>query len=37
MIVIPNLLGIVLWSPPLDEQRNSARGIKFCQVRLNKS
>uniref|UniRef100_A0A914E0Z4 glutaminase n=1 Tax=Acrobeloides nanus TaxID=290746 RepID=A0A914E0Z4_9BILA len=31
MIVIPNVLGIVLWSPPLDELGNSARGIAFCQ------
>ncbi len=30
MVVIPNVMGISLWSPPLDEFGNSARGLKFC-------
>ncbi|CAH8593275.1 unnamed protein product [Heterobilharzia americana] len=31
MIVVPNLLGIALWSPPIDRHGNSVRGIQFCQ------
>jgi len=30
VIVIPNLMGIGLWSPPLDEKGNSERGLQFC-------
>jgi len=31
LIVIPNLMGICVWSPPLDEMGNSVRGIDFCE------
>ncbi len=31
IIVIPNLMGIGIWSPPLDRQGNSVRGIAFCK------
>jgi glutaminase len=31
MLVVPNLLGLVLWSPRLDELGNSVRGIDFCK------
>ena len=31
MIVIPNVMGIVTWSPRLDSIGNSARGIEFCK------
>jgi glutaminase len=31
MLVVPNLLGMVLWSPRLDELGNSIRGIEFCK------
>ncbi len=31
MIVVPNLLGIAVWSPRLDELGNSVRGIEFCK------
>lgn len=31
MLVVPNLLGMVLWSPRLDEIGNSVRGIEFCK------
>ncbi len=34
-MVIPNRLGICVWSPCLDSQGNSLRGIEFCK-RLNK-
>ena len=32
VIVIPNVMGIGLWSPPLDEKGNSERGLQFCEV-----
>ena len=35
LLVVPNMMGICIWSPPLDEQGNSFRGIEFCK-RLNK-
>ena len=31
MIVVPNVMGICTWSPRVDENGNSARGIDFCQ------
>ena len=33
MLVVPNVMGMVMWSPPLDDYGNSVRGIQFCQVR----
>jgi len=30
MLVIPNLMGVALWSPPLDDIGNSVRGLQFC-------
>uniref|UniRef100_UPI00358E76F2 glutaminase kidney isoform, mitochondrial isoform X2 n=1 Tax=Myxine glutinosa TaxID=7769 RepID=UPI00358E76F2 len=31
LLVVPNVMGIVCWSPPLDKLGNSVRGIHFCQ------
>jgi glutaminase len=31
LIVIPNVMGITVWSPPLDEMGNSVRGVEFCR------
>ena len=31
MVVIPKVMGICLWSPPLDKLHNSERGVQFCQ------
>jgi glutaminase len=31
MVVIPNLLGVCIYSPRLDELGNSVRGIDFCK------
>jgi glutaminase len=31
MTVVPNVLGICTWSPRLDTQGNSVRGIEFCK------
>lgn len=32
MLVVPNVMGIIMWSPLLDECGNSVRGLKFCKV-----
>ena len=34
LLVVPNMMGICIWSPSLDEQGNSFKGIEFCK-RLN--
>ena len=31
MLVIPNVMGIVIWSPKLDNIGNSYRGVEFCK------
>ena len=31
LVVVPNVLGLCVWSPRLDECGNSVRGIKFCR------
>ncbi|MDX2001650.1 MAG: glutaminase A [Chitinophagales bacterium] len=31
MIVVPNLLGMAVWSPRLDAHGNSVRGLEFCK------
>ncbi|RHY34744.1 hypothetical protein DYB32_000683 [Aphanomyces invadans] len=31
LLVIPNVLGLAVWSPRLDEIGNSVRGVQFCQ------
>ncbi|XP_061774540.1 glutaminase kidney isoform, mitochondrial isoform X5 [Nerophis ophidion] len=30
LLVVPNVMGIFCWSPPLDKLGNSVRGIQFC-------
>jgi glutaminase len=30
MVIVPQLMGISVWSPRLDELGNSVRGIEFC-------
>lgn len=32
LLVVPNVMGVMCWSPPLDRLGNSVRGIHFCQV-----
>lgn len=34
LIVVPNVMGICTWSPPLDPLGNSCRGLQFCDVRV---
>uniref|UniRef100_A0A914W3A5 glutaminase n=1 Tax=Plectus sambesii TaxID=2011161 RepID=A0A914W3A5_9BILA len=36
MVVIPNLMGICMWSPPLDAMGNSVRGVEFCKKMVEK-
>ena len=36
MIVIPNVMGIAVWSPRLDEMGNSVRGVDFCKELIKK-
>ncbi|XP_030064835.1 glutaminase kidney isoform, mitochondrial isoform X2 [Microcaecilia unicolor] len=31
LLVVPNVMGLMCWSPPLDKLGNSVRGIHFCQ------
>uniref|UniRef100_A0A671T7D6 glutaminase n=1 Tax=Sinocyclocheilus anshuiensis TaxID=1608454 RepID=A0A671T7D6_9TELE len=30
LLVVPNVMGIMCWSPPLDKLGNSVRGLRFC-------
>ena len=32
MIVVPNVMGLACWSPPLNDEGNSVRGLAFCHV-----
>lgn len=32
MVVVPNLMGLCLWSPRLDQHGNSVRGVAFCEA-----
>ncbi|MFA8298625.1 MAG: glutaminase A [Hyphomicrobiales bacterium] len=36
LVVIPDLMGICIWSPRLDQIGNSVRGIEFCQELANR-
>ncbi|CAB3404819.1 unnamed protein product [Caenorhabditis bovis] len=31
IVVVPNVMGIALYSPPLDKTGNSCRGVAFCK------
>ena len=31
LVVVPNVLGFCMWSPPLDKSGNSVRGVQFCR------
>ncbi len=35
MLVVPNVMGVALWSPPLDQLGNSVRGVQFCKELVN--
>ncbi|MFJ1702759.1 glutaminase A [Kitasatospora sp. NPDC088346] len=36
MLVIPQVMGIAIWSPRLDQLGNSVRGIEFCRRLVEK-
>ena len=36
LVVIPNVMGISIWSPRLDEMGNSVRGVDFCERLIDK-
>uniref|UniRef100_A0A914WQN2 glutaminase n=1 Tax=Plectus sambesii TaxID=2011161 RepID=A0A914WQN2_9BILA len=36
IVVIPNLLGICMFSPPLDKMGNTVRGVEFCKEMIEK-
>jgi glutaminase len=36
LIVIPNLMGVCLWSPALDTLGNTVKGIEFCKHLVSK-
>jgi len=36
MIVIPNVMGISIWSPRLDKHGNTVRGVEFCERLVEK-
>uniref|UniRef100_A0A914UXU1 glutaminase n=1 Tax=Plectus sambesii TaxID=2011161 RepID=A0A914UXU1_9BILA len=36
IVVIPNLMGICMWSPPLDKMGNTVRGVEFCKEMIKK-
>ena len=35
LLVIPNLMAISLWSPPIDSIGNSVRALQFCEELVN--
>lgn len=36
MIVVPNVMGLCVWSPKIDHLGNSVRGIAFCKELVNR-
>lgn len=36
MVIVPNVMGISIWSPRLDKHGNSVRGVEFCERLLEK-
>lgn len=36
MIVVPELMGIAVYSPPLDSHGNSVRGVAFCEALVDR-
>ena len=36
MLIVPNVMGVVIWSPRLDKIGNSVRGIEYCKEIIKK-
>tara|TARA_B110000879_G_scaffold4442_1_gene5901 strand:- start:919 stop:2166 length:1248 start_codon:yes stop_codon:yes gene_type:complete len=36
LLVVPNRMGVCIWSPPLDDQGNSVKGIEVCKILKDK-
>eukprot|EP01135_Chromosphaera_perkinsii_P005396 Nk52_evm1s346 gene=Nk52_evmTU1s346 len=36
MVVVPNVMGYCVWSPKLDRDNNSVRGLKFCKLLIDR-
>lgn len=36
MVVVPNVMGISIWAPPLDQLGNSVKGVAFCEKLIEK-
>ena len=36
LLVVPNVMGILIYSPPLDEHGNSYKGLRYCDRLLEK-
>jgi glutaminase len=36
-VVVPNVCGFCIFSPPLDRMGNSVRGVRFCEVEIIKT
>ena len=32
ILIVPGLMGICTYAPPLDQYGNSARGVQFCEM-----
>ena len=35
LVIVPNVMGLCLWSPRLDPHGNSVRGVEFCRQLVN--
>jgi glutaminase len=36
MVVVPNVIGLCVWSPRLEPHGNSVRGIEFCRAMVKR-
>jgi len=36
LLVVPKVMGVCIWGPPLDALGNSCRGVQFCKLLIDK-